>query len=121
MRLPDIKRKLFNRNAVAKDRSNNSVAPGDMVILEDTRLRGRSGTVKYIHMGAIFLHARCGPDPQRTLVRVLSGVYENIVLARAVWPCHDKIQSAGDWLVVPEKACVLTRRLLSMAATCAGM
>ena len=59
VRLPDIKRKLFNRNAVAKDRGNNSVAPGDPVTLEDTRLRGRAGTVKFIHMGALFLHARC--------------------------------------------------------------
>lgn len=59
VRLPDIKRKLFNRNAVAKDRGNNSIAPGDPVTLEDTRLRGRAGTVKYIHMGALFLHARC--------------------------------------------------------------
>ncbi|KAK9820946.1 hypothetical protein WJX81_001276 [Elliptochloris bilobata] len=58
VRLPDIKRKLFNRNAVAKDRTNNSVALGDAVTLEDTRLRGRTGTVKYIHMGALFLHAR---------------------------------------------------------------
>ena len=61
VRLPDIKRKLFNRNAVANDRANNSVAPGDAVTLEDTRLRGRAGTVKYIHMGALFLHARCAP------------------------------------------------------------
>ncbi len=65
VRLPDIKCKLFSRNAVAKDRANNSVAPGDAVTLEDTRLRGRAGTVKYIHMGALFLHARCAPAHPR--------------------------------------------------------
>lgn len=57
-RLPDMKRKVVNRRASAIDGTRNEVNLGDIVEVFEGPLRGRSGTVKHIMRGALFLQSR---------------------------------------------------------------
>ena len=57
-RLPDIKRKVVNRRASAIDGTRNEVNLGDIVEVFEGPLRGRSGTVKHIMRGALFIQSR---------------------------------------------------------------
>ena len=57
-RLPDMKRKVVNRRASAIDGTRNEVNMGDIVEVFEGPLRGRSGTVKHIMRGALFLQSR---------------------------------------------------------------
>jgi transcription elongation factor SPT5 len=57
-RLPDIKRKVVNRRASAVDGTRNEVNLGDIVEMFEGPLRGKSGTVKHIMRGALFLQSR---------------------------------------------------------------
>jgi transcription elongation factor SPT5 len=54
-RLHDLKRKADTRRNVAQDGSRNEVGAGDIVEVADGPLRGRSGTVKYIMRGFLFI------------------------------------------------------------------
>ncbi len=58
----DVKRKLFpNRATVTHDSAQNSVSSGDIVDIKEGPLKGRSGTVKYVHRMFLFLHSKYGP------------------------------------------------------------
>ncbi|KAK2076003.1 hypothetical protein QBZ16_001339 [Prototheca wickerhamii] len=57
-RLPDLKRKLNDRRAAAQDGARNEVAAGDIVEVVDGPLRARSGTVRYVVRGLLFLQCR---------------------------------------------------------------
>ncbi len=57
-RLPDIKRKVVNRRASAIDGTRNEVHLGDIVEVFEGPLRGRSGTVKHIMRGSLFIQSR---------------------------------------------------------------
>ncbi|KAL4420140.1 hypothetical protein ABPG77_010356 [Micractinium sp. CCAP 211/92] len=57
-RLPDIKRKMNNRRASVKDGSGNDVGVNDAVDVVDGPLKGRSGTVRYIMRGFLFIQTR---------------------------------------------------------------
>ncbi|PRW59844.1 transcription elongation factor SPT5-like protein 1 [Chlorella sorokiniana] len=57
-RLPDIKRKMNNRRASVKDGAGNDVNVNDAVDVVDGPLKGRSGTVKYIMRGFLFIQTR---------------------------------------------------------------
>ena len=57
-RLPDIKRKVVNRRASAIDGTRNEVHLGDIVEVFEGPLRGRTGTVKHIMRGSLFIQSR---------------------------------------------------------------
>lgn len=57
-RLPDLKRKMNNRRATAQDGARNEVSVNDIVSVEEGPLRGRSGTVKHIMRGFLFIQSR---------------------------------------------------------------
>ena len=57
-RLPDMKRKIVNRRASAIDGSRNEVHLGDIVEIFEGPLRGKSGTVKHIMRGSLFIQSR---------------------------------------------------------------
>lgn len=57
-RLADIKRKMNNRRASVKDGSGNDVGVNDAVDVVDGPLKGRSGAVKFIMRGFLFIQTR---------------------------------------------------------------
>lgn len=57
-RLPDIKRKLDNRKFTAPDANGNSISVADIVTIKDGGFAGRSGTVKFVVRGSVFIQSR---------------------------------------------------------------
>lgn len=57
-RLPDMKRKIVNKRASAIDGTRNEVHLGDIVEVIEGPLRGKSGTVKHIMRGSLFIQSR---------------------------------------------------------------
>ena len=56
---PDIKRKFpNNRKFTAPDANGNSISVGDLVTVKDGQFAGRSGTVKYVIRGSVFIQSR---------------------------------------------------------------
>ena len=47
--------------ASEQDYVGKPISIGDIVDLQDGKLKGKGGTVKYIVRGMLFLHVRCGP------------------------------------------------------------
>ena len=57
-RAPDLKRKMLQKHVTAQDRLGNPVGLRDIVNIDEGKLKGRSGTVKYIFRRALFLFSR---------------------------------------------------------------
>eukprot|EP00887_Chlorella_sp_A99_P006595 scaffold3.g6595.t1 len=57
-RLPDIKRKMNSRRNTATDGGQNVVGVGDLVDVVDGPIKGRSGTVKHVMRGGLFIQSR---------------------------------------------------------------
>lgn len=57
-RLPDLKRKIDSRRASTQDGARNEVNVNDIVEIVDGPLKGKSGTVRYIMRGFLFIQAR---------------------------------------------------------------
>lgn len=68
----------------AQDYMGKPIAVGDIVDLQDGKLKGRGGTVKYVVRGMLFLHVRCAPplcwiqDPGFRI----HGVYQRLAATR---------------------------------------
>jgi len=61
-RLPDVKRKINNRRASAQDKARNEININDIVQVIEGPMNGRSGTVKHIMRGFIFIQSREFPE-----------------------------------------------------------
>ncbi|KAG7669634.1 hypothetical protein Ndes2437B_g05814 [Nannochloris sp. 'desiccata'] len=61
-RLPDLKRKINNRRASAQDKARNEININDIVQVVEGPMHGRSGTVKHIMRGFIFIQSREFPE-----------------------------------------------------------
>lgn len=57
-RLPDLKRKINNRRATAIDGARNEVSVGDIAEILEGPLRQKSGTVKHIMRGFLFIQSK---------------------------------------------------------------
>ena len=58
-RLPDIKRKFpENRKITAPDANGNSISVADIVTIRDGSFAGRSGVVKFVVRGSVFIQSR---------------------------------------------------------------
>ncbi len=53
---------LVRHGRPAQDYMGKPIAVGDIVDLQDGKLKGRGGTVKYVVRGMLFLHVRCAPS-----------------------------------------------------------
>ncbi|GAB4821977.1 hypothetical protein N2152v2_009023 [Parachlorella kessleri] len=57
-RLPDIQRKLLARRNVTQDAGRNEVNQNDIVDVVDGPLKGKSGTVRHVMRGILFIQSR---------------------------------------------------------------
>lgn len=66
-RQPDLKRKLpENKKLSAPDANGNSVSFADIVTVKDGRFAGRTGTVKFVVRGSVFIKSRSVTPPPRS-------------------------------------------------------